>query len=151
MLKTILITLLFLGVIAAAGAAWAKHKGYCSADGRLQHITQRVGSKLDLNEEQLGRLEVFAGTLQGMRNERQDHRVAMKNDVTELLSAPALDRDRAMALIDERYQSMGDSKQSVVDAFADFSDSLEPEQRARLAEMIGDRMMHRWGHPRWAH
>lgn len=151
MLKTILITLLFLGVIGAAGAAWAKHKGYCSADGRMQHVTQRVGSKLDLNEDQLNRLEVFAETLQEIRNERQDHRAAMKDDVTELLSAPSLDRDRAVALIDERYQSMGDSKRAMVDAFADFSDSLEPEQRSQLAGLIGDRMMHRWGHPRWAH
>ena len=110
MLKSILFTLLFLGVIGAAGAAWAKHRSYCSADGRIQHITQRVGSKLDLDADQLDRLEVFAETLQEIRNER-----------------------------------------AVVDAFADFSDSLEPEQRSRLAELIGDRMMHHWGHPRWGH
>jgi Spy/CpxP family protein refolding chaperone len=151
MLKTILITLLVLGVVAAAGAAWAKHKGYCSADGRMQHITERVGRKLDLNEDQLGHLELFAETLKGMRNERQDHGASMKDRVTELLSAPSLDRDSAVALIDERYQSMGDSKRALVDAFADFSDSLEPEQRSQLAGLIGDRMMHGWGHPRWAH
>ena len=43
MLKTILITLLVLGAVAAAGAAWAKHKGYCSADSLIHHITERVG------------------------------------------------------------------------------------------------------------
>lgn len=151
MLKTILIALLFLGAVAAAGAAWAKHKGYCSADSRIHHITERVGRKLDLNEDQLGRLDVFAETLKGMRNEHQDHRTAMKDRITELLSAPSLDRDRAVALIDERYQTTGDRKRAMVNAFADFSDSLAPEQRAQLAGLIGDRMMHRWGHPSWAH
>jgi Spy/CpxP family protein refolding chaperone len=151
MLKTILITLLVLGAVGAAGVAWAKHKGYCSADGRMHHMTERVGRKLDLNEDQLGRLEIFAETLKGMRKELRDHRGAMKDRVAGLLSAPMLDRDRAVALIDERYQSMGDNKQAMVDAFADFSDSLNPEQRSQLAGLIGDRMMHRWGHARWAH
>jgi len=151
MLKTVLIILGVVGVIAVAGVAWAKHNGYCSAESRMQQITQRVGRKLDLKDDQLERLEVFAQTLRGLRNERQDQRAAIKDHVTELLSAPALDRERAVGLIDERYQSMGDSKRAVVDAFADFSDSLTPEQRSRLAGLIGDRLIHRWDHPRWEH
>ncbi len=151
MLKTVLITLGVLGVIAVAGMAWAKHNGYCTAESRMQHITQRVGHKLDLKDDQLERLEVFAETLRGLRNESQEQRATMQDHVAELLSAPALDRDRAVGLIDERYQPMGDSKRALVDAFADFSDSLTPEQRSRLAGLIGDRLIHRWGHPRWAH
>jgi len=151
MLKTILITLAVLGIIAAAGMAWAKNSGYCSPENRIHKITERVGRKLDLNEDQQGRLEDFAETLRGLRSERQAHRVAAKEDVAELLSASSLDRNRAISLIDERFQSMNDSKRALVDAFGDFSDSLTPEQRSELAALIADRMMGRWGHPRWAH
>lgn len=151
MLKTILITLAVLVVIGAAGMAWAKQSGYCSPEKRIQKITERVGKKLDLNDDQQGRLEVFAETLRGLRGERKAHRDAVKDNVTELLSASSLDRDRAITMIDERFQGMNDSKRTLVDAFADFSDSLEPEQRSQLAELIGNRMMGRRGHPRWAH
>jgi Spy/CpxP family protein refolding chaperone len=151
MLKTILITLAVLGFIAAAGMAWAKQSGYCSPENRLQKITERVGRKLDLNDDQQGRLEAFAKTLRDLRNERQDLGVAMKSSLKELLSEPSLDRDRAIALIDGRYESMSDSKLALVDAFADFSDSLAPEQRSRLADLVGDRMVGRWGQYRWAH
>jgi Spy/CpxP family protein refolding chaperone len=151
MLKTILITLAVLGVIAAAGMAWAKQSGYCSPENRLQKITERVGRKLDLNDDQQGLLEALTKTLRDLRIERQGLRVAMKESLTELLSEPSLDRDRATALIDGRYEDMKDSKLALVDAFADFSDSLAPEQRSRLTDLITDRMMERRGQHRWAH
>jgi len=151
MLKTVLITLGVLAVITAAGVAWAKHSGYCSTESRMQFVTQRIGHKLDLNDGQLERLEAFAETLRELRAERQDHRVAMKDDVAGLLSEPSLDRDRAVSLIDERFRTMDESKHAIVEAFADFSDSLAPEQRSRLSGLINDRLMHRWGLPRWAH
>lgn len=151
MLKTVLITLGVLAVIAAGGLAWAKHSGYCAAEGRMQHVTQRIGRKLDLNDEQFAHFEAFAGILQELRTNHLDHRAAMGDQVTELLSGPSLDRDRAVALIDERFRSMDDNKRAAVDAFADFSDSLAPEQRSRLSNMISERLMHRRGPPRWMH
>ena len=39
----------------------------------------------------------------------------------------------------------------IVEAFADFSDTLAPEQRTRLAELIAKRAQHRFGPPGWAH
>jgi Spy/CpxP family protein refolding chaperone len=151
MLKTILITLAVLGIIVAAGIAWAKQSGFCSPESRIQKITERVGRKLDLNDDQQGRLETFAEALRGLRSDRQAHRVAAKEAIAELLAASSLDRDRAIDLIDERFRGMNDSKRALVDAFADFSDSMAPEQRSRLTVLIGDRLMGRWGHPRGAH
>lgn len=151
MLKTTLIALAVLGIMVAGGMAWAKQSGYCSAEHRMQKVTERIGRKLDLNDDQQGRLQAFAETLRGLRSERQAQRDFAQDNVAELLSAASLDRDRAIVLIDERFQSMNDSKRALVDAFADFSDSLAPEQRARLAALIGDRMAGCGGHRRWSH
>ena len=149
MLKTTLIVLVVLAALAVAGLAWAKHNGYCSAEDRIHYVSERIGHKLELNDDQQGRLASFIGTLHDLRRELQDHRRSAKHDVTELLSVPRMDRDRAIALIDERFQSIDDRKRTLVDAFADFSDSLAPEQRVRLAELIEQRRMGRWGHPHW--
>ena len=151
MLKTVLIVLVVLVAIVAVGATWAKRSGYCSFEHRMHHMTERVGRKLDLNDSQQDRLEALVETVQGLRSERQDPRVVLQGHLTELLSEPSLDRDRAVAMIDERYQAMSDSKRTLVDAFADFSDSLQPDQRTRLVELIGSRMPHRRGPPGWAH
>jgi hypothetical protein len=51
MLKIVLVTLLVVGLLAGLGIAWAKHKGYCSAEDPMQHITERISHKLDLNDE----------------------------------------------------------------------------------------------------
>lgn len=123
MLKTVLIGLTVVGIVTAVGLAWAKHSGHCSAAGRINHITERIGRKLELIENQQGQPEAFADTLRGLRSQRHDHRQAMQDHITELLSASSLDRERAAALIDERHQAMDANKRVLVDAFADFSDS----------------------------
>ena len=151
MLKTTLIVLLVLGMIAVAGVAWAKHNGYCSSEDRMQYVSERIDRKLDLNDDQRLHLESLIGTLLELRSEQQDRRRGVNQDVTELLSAPMLDRDRAVALIDKRLQGIDDRKRTLVDAFADFSDSLAPEQRAELAELIEQRRMGRWGQHLWAY
>jgi Spy/CpxP family protein refolding chaperone len=151
MLKTTLIVLIVLGILAAVGAAWAKHKGYCSTETRMQHISERIGRQLDLNDDQRGHLGSFIGTLRELRSDQQDRRRVVKQGVAELLSAPRLDRDRAIALIDERFRSIDERKRTLIDAFADFSDSLAPEQRARLVELIEQGRMGRWGHHHWAY
>ena len=151
MLKAVLITLVVLVTVAAVGVTWAKRSGFCSFENRMHHITERVGRKLDLNDDQRGRLEDLIETVRELRSERQNPRAVFTDHLTELLSEPSLDRDRAVAMIDERYQAISDSKRALIDAFADFSDSLQPDQRTRLIDLIASRMQHRWGPPGWSH
>lgn len=151
MLKAVLIVLVVMAVLAAGGMAWAKHRGYCSVEDRMHYVTEKLGRKLDLNDRQKSHLQVFTAQLRELRGERHEARDIMKDRVGELLSAPSLDREQAVALLGERHRAMSENRRTLVDAFADFSDSLAPEQRSKLAELISDRMGHRWGPPHWSH
>jgi Spy/CpxP family protein refolding chaperone len=151
MLKILLITLTILGVVAVAGFAWAKHQGYCSEGDFVKRVTDRVSRKLDLDEDQAARLQGLAEKLRALRGDWTEGRTRMRTDVDGLLAAPTLDRDRAMTLLDQRHRSMAARKSEIVDAFADFSDSLQPEQRTKLAELLSKRLGHYWGPARWAH
>ena len=151
MLKAVLIVLVVMAVLAAGGMAWAKHRGYCSAEDRMHYVTEKLGRKLDLDDRQKSHLQIFTDQFREMRGEHQNTRGAMTDRISELLSASSLDREQAVALLDERHQAMSENKRTLVDAFADFSDSLSPEQRAELSELISNRMGHRWGPPHWAH
>jgi protein CpxP len=88
---------------------------------------------------------------QALRGNWRERRVDMRANVLDLLKNDRFDRERAQQMIDERQQSMAEYKRDMVDAFAEFSDSLDPEQRARLAELIDHWSGHRWGHHGWAH
>jgi Spy/CpxP family protein refolding chaperone len=151
MLKILLIAAAVLGVVAIVGIAWANHKGYCSTGDYVEHVAQRVTRKLDLDEEQAAKLRGFGDRLRGLRSDWTERKTQMRQEIERLLGEPSLDRERATALLDERRLAMAERRHELVDAFADFTDSLHPEQRARLAELIAERMERRWGHPRWAH
>jgi periplasmic protein CpxP/Spy len=149
--KIFFITLAVIGLISAVGIAWARHNGYCAGGDYLKHVTERVSRKLDLNEEQNQRLQGIAEMLRKLRADWAERRTQSSNEIESLLAAPTLDRDRVMDLLTQRHEAMAERKREIVDTVADFSDNLQPEQRARLAELIADRMHHRWGPPRWAH
>lgn len=147
MLKILLIVLAILGVIAISGFAWAKHKGYCSGGDFMQRASERVSHKLELDDNQKAKLQGFTENLRTLRDDWSEGRSQVRDHVEDLLTAPSLDRDRVTALLDERHQTMTEREAALVNAFGDFSDSLKPEQRTRLAELIAERLNHRWGGP----
>jgi Spy/CpxP family protein refolding chaperone len=150
MLKILLVSLAIAGV-AVGGFAWAKQNGYCSRSDLMGHVTERVARKLDLDDQQQAKLQTFAESLQSLRGDWSERRAAAREEVEALLASPSLDRERVMGLLDARHQALAEHQREVVDAFGEFSDSLRPEQRTRLAELIAQRMDHRWGPPHWAH
>ena len=147
MLKILLITLAILGVVAISGFAWAKHKGYCSGGDFVQRASERVSHKLALDDTQKAKLQGVTEKLRTMRDGWSEGRNQVRDEIGALLAAPSLNRDRVTALLDERHQTMKDRKAELVNAFGDFSDSLKPEQRTELAELIAERLNHRWGGP----
>ena len=151
MLKISLITLTIVVVLSAVGVAWARHSGYCGSGDYFQHVTERVSRKLDLNEGQSEKLQGVAEALRGLRTDWSGQRTRMTEEVQGLLAAPALDRAMVRGLLDERRHAMDQRVGEIVEAFADFSDTLAPEQRTRLAELIAKRAQHRFGPPGWAH
>ena len=151
MLKTLLIVSLVIIALLGVGAAWAKHKGYCNGGGAAQLISQRLTHKLDLNAEQQNRLQALTEQFRELREHREQHKAAIGQQVSQLLSTAKLDRDHAIELLDRGLQPMADRKHTVIDVLADFTDSLRPEQRSRLAELINHRLTRNWGHPRWKH
>ena len=151
MLKISLITLAVLGLIAAAGFAWARHNGYCTGGGHFGQVKARVARKLDLDEAQSRQLDDFAEALRRLRGDWVERRAGIGGEVERLMAAPTLDREQVMALFEERHRALAEHKREIVDAFADFSDSLQPEQRTRLVELISERMQQRWIPRHWAH
>lgn len=149
-MKTALIILTVVAVVIVAGLAWARHKGYCKGD-MVSFVAARLTSKLDLDEAQRGKLDALADTVRQLRGSWRKDREQVGAEVAGLLETPALDRDRALTLVDSRREVFDDHKQDLVQAAGDFTDSLSGDQRRKLADMISRLASRRCGPPGWAH
>ena len=149
MSKTLIVVLVIIALVAlvAGGLAWAKHRGYCRHGG-MEWIQARISSRLDLNETQQRKLSALGDTLMDLRKQWVDTREQRRNELIELLNEPSLNRERAESLLDTWHRSWAERSPELVAAFADFSDSLNAEQREQLREFIEKRS--RWHRPGWS-
>lgn len=139
-MKTLLIVSLIAAVLLGiTGAVFAKNKGFCQGpEGKMGWMMERVGKRLDLDETQKASLGALGDKLmtirEGFVQDREQHREA----IGEMLEAPQLDRALAESMFAEKQQKFAEHGQTLINAFADFSDGLRPEQRTTLVETIKD-------------
>jgi periplasmic protein CpxP/Spy len=131
-------TVLFGGL-----AAWAhRHHGGPMTAERIAEIkprvVDRVASKLDLDAAQKARLGVVADRLAEQRTAMLaggDPRTALN----ALVAGPAFDRAGAEALLTAKSDVLRAGAPSVIAAFGDFYDGLNPDQQAKLRELMNRR------------
>jgi len=140
MSKTLIIVLVVVAllVLVGGGLAWAKHQGFCRHGG-MEWIQGRISSRLNLDATQQQKLGDLGTTLIGLRDQWRDTREQRQNELTALLEAPSLDRERAASLLESWHREWAERGPELVAAFADFSDSLSAEQREQLREFIEKR------------
>ncbi len=143
MVKTAIIVLLVLGILAICSIAYARHKGYCHGpEGRVNWLTERVTKQLNLDDQQQQQLNLFRGKLVEMRDQLHNGKSQHIEQALQLLNTPQLDRKRAYQLWDEKQQKIAAAGPELIDSFANFSDSLNDEQRKQLQAMITEHQQH---------
>lgn len=139
------VTKIIIGSIAAvavalgvSGFAMAKHHGDMGG-----YMMYKLEKKLDLNESQMANLKAAAEFMQAQRQEHMqaDYKTQMK----ELLAQPALDQAKIIGMMEEKMQQMRANAPEMIGKVAAFTDSLTPEQRAELTQMM-DKMSKRGRH-----
>lgn len=106
-----------------------------------EFILNRVSSRLSLSTEQQQKLASLQKTMMTeMQIQREKH---PRNQIIELISEPKLNQQKALAIMEERSKKMVVSAPKIITAMADFTDSLNDEQRADLKQMINRFSMHR--------
>lgn len=130
-----------LGSVAAfaqGGGCGAHHRGPMSdADAAKMsaRMVERVGQKLDLDAAQKERLNKLAETLRAQRKSAMGERPP-REGMQALVSGDHFDRGAAQAMADARAEAMKQGSPAVINAAADFFDSLKPEQQAKVREFL---------------
>jgi protein CpxP len=144
-------TLLAISGLALIGTlAACNHRDHRpDPEAFAQRIMDRVTEKLNLNEEQVARLNGVKEALMTARQEMRKERTDKKSELLSLLDQPTLDQQKALALVNERGDAIKAQAPQVIAAVAAFYDSLTPEQQQTLRTEIQKRMERRdhcsWG------
>ena len=133
--RFIRILLIPVAVIGVGAVAFAGSTGFNPADHH-QMILQHISSELDLDDDQLVRLEQI---LEENRAEGEalhaDHD-ALRDRAVALLTAPVIDSDAVEAQRLEALQLADKASALMSDAVLDAADVLTYEQRVQLAEKL---------------
>ena len=140
-ISTRIITAVLL-VAGSSGAvyAYSKHGDWgMSADEKVEFISDRVTSKLDLNELQRQKFtelaELVADTLQEVKPGREEG----FEEIASLLQEPSFNQARALEMIQQKTQLVNEKAPLVITSMAGFLDSLSMEQKQELQEFMQHR------------
>lgn len=108
---------------------------------------ERIGRELELDAAQRGKLEVLADEMLAARKALRGSSATARAELAALVAGERFDRQRANALLVEKTQTAQGTGPKVIAAMADFYDSLNPAQQAKVRDrMQSGRMMGRGWH-----
>ncbi len=142
-LKRTLAVVLSAGIMTVALAAGGHHaETHTDRTEHQQKMIERFANKLDLNATQKDKLKVLSEVLskqrQAMRGDGD-----LRSEMQDLISGTKLDRNKALTLAEAKTKAMQQATPLVINAAADFYDSLNPEQQSKVREWMEKRK--RWG------
>ena len=129
------------GVVLAISLSACGHRAFhASPEERAEHLVEYVSDDLDLDETQIASLNALKAKLLDLRKAMQQGQADSRDALLEIVSQPTLDRDRAVALIQGRLQTLQDQTPQIVAAIGDFYDGLNAEQQQELRNKMERRM-----------
>ena len=131
-----------IGGLTACGTRGHHERGPMSAEKIAEvrgKVVKRITSELDLNAEQQQKLNVLADKMQAQRTALIGKTTDPRAELNALVAGEKFDRTRALGLLDEKTRAVQSSSPEVINALADFYDSLNPTQQAEVREHMGKR------------
>lgn len=128
-----------VGGLSACGHQRHSFGSNLSAEDQAQmrgKIVERVAGKLDLNADQKQRLNVLADKLQEQRAALVGKTTDPRAEVQALVAGEKFDRSRAQTLLTEKTAAITSKSPEVINAMADFYDSLTPAQQTKVREAM---------------
>ena len=116
-------------------------------DEKVEFISERVTSKLDLNAEQRQKFvdmaELVAVTLQEIKPTKDER----MQEITSMLEEPSFNQARALELIQQKTQLVNERAPLLITSLATFLDSLSAEQKQDLQQFVQHRHKHHRSDP----
>lgn len=131
-----------IGGLTACGTRGHHERGPMNAEKIAEvrgKVVERITAKLDLNAEQQQKLNALADKVQAQRTALIGQTTEPRAEMRALVAGEKFDRARALSLLDEKTRVVQVSSPEVINALADFYDSLNPTQQAEVRERLQKR------------
>lgn len=138
-----------IGAVVALGAfsgcsSYRGHQAGWNATPEQQarhreHVVDRVASRLDLNEAQKAKLSEFLAKMQAERAAMAAAQPDPRAQMLALVSSDKFDRGGAQALMTKTAAALETRSPQLIAALADFYDSLDANQQARVRDYLQQR------------
>ena len=138
--KTIIATVTLVSI--AIGASAFAQRGDGDHHNRMM---EKIGSKLDLDDNQNAALETFAAEMIETRQLMKGNSSDLREEMTGLIAADTFDQGKALTMINERAAALQANAPELVAAAALFFDGLNAEQKEKIqafSENAGRRHRH---------
>ncbi|MFN9745940.1 MAG: Spy/CpxP family protein refolding chaperone [Betaproteobacteria bacterium] len=128
--------------LAGPYAAW-KPVSAAEAAPLQGRLIERAARRLDLDAAQKARLAALAERLRETRNAAVTTSADPREEFRAAIAGPTLDRGRVNTLVQAQLAMAGAQSPALINAAADFYDSLRPAQQAELRAMLARRVERR--------
>lgn len=134
-------TTVLLGGLSACGQVRHGHSPMSAekVSEMRSKLIERTSDKLELDTAQREKLGVLADRMIAQRSALMGQTTDPRSELKALVAAEKFDRARALVLLDEKTRVLQVGTPEVINALADFYDSLKPEQQAELRELMDKR------------
>jgi periplasmic protein CpxP/Spy len=137
-----------LGGLSACGHRGDSH-GRGWSDERVAEMrgkaVQRIAGKLELTAVQKAKLDVLADELVASRKALRGDSAQPRDELMGLIAGEQFDRVKAQQLFEQKTRVVQGQGPKLIQAFGEFYDSLNPEQRKKVRERLDKRGHGGWG------
>ena len=120
-------------VAFALGACYPRDP---TPEARVAWASERVADYLDLDRQQKRHLDRLRDELIYTSQDLREDGRTTGEEILIILAENRMDRDKALAVINHRLETMKARAPELVDRFGDFYDSLTPEQQAEVRKPV---------------
>jgi len=112
---------------------------------KAEHITDRISSKLDLNETQQALLQVLKDDALVAAKNMKENKTQMKTEFIELMGQQSIDESQLTQFMDQATLALTTNITGATPSFIAFHASLNDEQRAQIVNFM-NKHNHHHGH-----
>jgi len=138
------------GVVSYASPSHHFGKFGGMSEKKVEFIINRISAKLELNDIQKQNLIALKDTLKEQKQRHEEY-ANPREELVKLLSEPVLDETKVLTMMESKITQFHLSAPTVVSAIANFTNSLNDEQRAEIVSIADNFRKRRGGRPPKGH
>lgn len=136
-MKKFKLLMIVLSLSLATSAVYAGKKGNRgNPEERQKQMVEKVTKKLELNDEQQGKLKDLMAAVKKKREQMKEGRKEGQAEVKTLLLAEKLDKAKLKSLFEKRHEALKSNSDEVLDKLIAFHGSLSPDQKQQAVKFL---------------